>query len=98
MAVVDNDEVEEVGRVVAEIRRWLAVLRDRALLAYVFRRDADERVFGKCGKRVVCLIGQDVAIREEQNARTARRLAREIPSAVKQLSRDVSAHSSSGLG
>ena len=90
MAFVDDDEVEEVRRILAEIGRRLpvlrrpaherlkdreeqaAVLRHSAFLADVFGRDPHHRVLGKGGERVVSLIGEDVAVGEEEDARAAR--------------------------
>ena len=97
VALVDDDEVEEVRRVVTEVRAGLAilgrpahegledreedaaVLRDLALLADVTGSNADERVFGESRERVVGLIGEDVAIRQEQDTRAARRLSAQVP-------------------
>ena len=99
MALVDDDEVEEVLRILAEIRGFprpahegledgeeqAAVLRHLALLADVVRRDAHQRIVGECRKRVVGLVGEDVAVGEEQDARPARRFAAQVPAAVEQL-------------
>ena len=94
MALVNDDEIEEVRRILAEIRRRLAILRraahegleDReeqaavlrhlALLADVLRRDPHHRIFGKGGEGVVSLIGQNVAVGQEQDARPARSASR----------------------
>ena len=107
MALVDDDEVEEVRRILAEIGRWLAVLRrpahegleDReeqaavlrhlALLANVVRLDPHQRILGERGEGVVSLIGEDVAVGEEQDARPARRFAAQIPAAMKELPGDL---------
>jgi hypothetical protein len=93
MALVNHDEIEEVRRIFAEIRRRLAVfgrpahkrLKDRekdagvfgyaALLANCLGLNAGEGIFWKRRKRVVSLIGKDVAVGEEENARASRRLA-----------------------
>src|SRR5690606_3011522 len=107
VAFVDDDEVEEAGRIVAEVRRLrrvaavvptiiftgggrdnrrylsgherlengeeqAAVLRHLALLADIRRRDTHERILGKRGERVVGLIGKDVTVGKEQDARPAR--------------------------
>ena len=108
MAFVDDDEVEEVGRIIAEARRGLAgriaaghegledgeedvaVLRHAALLADDLGVDPHQRVFGEGRERVVGLVGEDVAVGQEQDARTAGRLAfalpvGEVPSALEQL-------------
>jgi hypothetical protein len=92
MAFVDDDEIEEVRRILAEIGRRLAVLRraahegledgeeQAAVLRHLcpscgcLRLDAHQRVFGKGGEGVVGLIGEDVAVGEEQDARAALRL------------------------
>ena len=107
MALVDDDEVEEVRRILAEVGRGLAVLRraahegleDReeqaavlrhlALLADVLRLDPHQRILGEGGEGVVGLIGEDVAVGEEQDARAARRLAAQVPAAVEQLPGDL---------
>ena len=44
---------------------------------------------GKAREGVVGLIGQDVAVGEEQDARPARRLAAQVPAAVEQLPGDL---------
>ena len=107
MALVDDDEVEEVRRILAEIGRGLAVLRrpahegledgeeqaavlrHLALLADVLRRDPHQRILGEGGEGVVSLVGEDVAVGEEQDARAARRLAAQVPAAVEQLPGDL---------
>ena len=107
MALVDDDEVEEVGRILAEVGRGLAVLRRAAhegledgeeeaavlghlaLLADVLRRDAHQRVLGEGGEGVVGLVGEDVAVGQEQDARAARRLAAQVPAAVEELPGDL---------
>jgi hypothetical protein len=66
-----------------------AVLRNSPFLANVARFDAHHRVFGKRGKSVVRLVGENVAVSEKQDARTPRRLAAQIPPAVKQLPRNL---------
>ena len=107
MALVDDDEVEEIRRILAEIGRGLAVLRrpaherledgeeqaavlrHLALLADVLRRDPHHRVLGEGGERVVRLVRKDIAVGQKQDARPARRLAAQVPAAVKQLPRDL---------
>ena len=107
MALVDDDEVEEVRRILAEVGRRLAVLRRTAherledgeeqaavlrhlaLLADVLRLDPHQRVLGEGGEGVVGLVGEDVAVGEEQDARAARRLAAQVPAAVEQLPGDL---------
>ena len=89
MAFVDDDEVEEVRRVLAEVGRRLAVLgwsaheglKDReeqaavlgdfALLLDVCRFDPHHRIFGERREGVERLVGEDIAIGKEQNARSA---------------------------
>ena len=91
VALVNDDEVEEVRRILAEIGRGLAilgrpahegledgeedaaVLRHLALLADVIRRDAHQRIFREGREGVVGLVGQNVAVGQEQDARPARR-------------------------
>ena len=103
MAFVDDDEVEEVRRILAEIGRGVPVLwgaaheglEDReeqagvlghlAFLADVGRLDAHHRILGKGGEGVVRLVGQDVAIGQEQDARPARWFAAQVPTAVEEL-------------
>ena len=93
MALVDDDEIEKVRRILPEIRAGVAVLRRSAheslenreeqaavlghlaLLADVLRGDTHERVLWEGGERVVSLVGQDVPVGEEENARAARWLA-----------------------
>ena len=48
-----------------------------------------ERVFGKGGESVVGLIGEDVAVGQEEDAWTARWLAAEVPAAIEKLPRDL---------
>ena len=105
MALVDDDEVEEVRRILAEVGRRLAILRrpahegleDReeqaavlrhlALLANVVRLDPHQRILGEGGEGVVGLIGQDVAVGQEENARAARRFAAQSSSGCGTASR-----------
>ena len=107
MALVNDDEVEEVRGILAEIGRRLAVfgrpahegLEDReeeaavlghlALLADVLGRDAHHGIFGEGGKGVVGLVGEDVAVGQEQDARTAGRLPAQVPAGMKQLPGDL---------
>ena len=65
------------------------VLRHAAFLADFVRLDARQRVFGKGREGVVGLIGQDVAVGEEQDARPPRRLARQVPAALEQRPGDL---------
>jgi len=108
VALVDDDEVEEVTRVVAEVRLSLtiraraahegledgeedaAVLRHPALLADVAWVDANQRIVGEGREGVVGLIGQVVAVCQEQHARASagRRAAApvgQVPMALEQL-------------
>ena len=103
MAFVDDDEVEKVLRVFAEVGRiartahegledrekQTAVLRHPALLADLARLDPYQRVFRKRRERVERLIRQNVPIREKQNARAARWFARQVPAALKKFPRDL---------
>ena len=83
MAFINDDEIEEIGRIFAEIWGGFSVFRraahkslenreekaaifwDAAFLSNVVRIDAHECVFGECGKGVVSLIGQDIAVGEK---------------------------------
>jgi hypothetical protein len=107
VALVDDDEVEEVRRVVAEVRRRLAVLRrpahegpedgeeqaavfrHPALLLDVRRLDAHHCILGEGGEGVVRLVGEDVAVGQEQDARPPHRLAGQVPAALEQLPGDL---------
>ena len=103
MAFVDDDEVEKVLCVFAEVGRvartthegledrekQTAVLRHPALLADLARLDPYQRVFRKRRERVECLIRQNVSIREKQNPRAARWLTRQVPAALKKFPRDL---------
>ncbi len=53
------------------------------------RLNSDERVFRERGEGVVGLIGEDVAVCEEEDARAARWLARKVPATVKEFPRDL---------
>ena len=69
-----------------------AVLRDAAPLGNFVRLDADERVLlesGEGAEIVKSLIGEVVAVGQEQNARPALRLTREVPSRFEQLPDDL---------
>src|SRR5438552_10572785 len=102
MTLVNDDEVEEVRRILAEIRRrrtifsrWsaherlengkeeAAVLRHFSFLLNVFRPDSNQRILGDGRERVVSLIRKDVSIGKNQNSRTARCLACQVPAAMK---------------
>ena len=90
MALVDDDEIEEIGRILAEIRRGLAVLRrtahegledgeeqagilrDLAFLADVLRLDPHHGVLRERGEVVIGLVGEVVAVGQEEDARAAR--------------------------
>src|SRR6202034_219108 len=47
------------------------ILRHAAFLADVIRLDAGKRIFRKIGEFVVGLIGEDIAVGQEQDARAA---------------------------
>ena len=107
MALVDDDEVEEVRRILAEVGAGLAVLRraahegleDReeqaavlghlALLPDVLRRDPHHGILGEGGEGVIRLVGEDVAVGEEEDARAAVRFAAQVPAAVEELPADL---------
>ena len=107
VALVDDDEVEEVGRVLAEVGRgspsfagplmkvWkmvkkrLPFLGTLPFLRDVGRGDAHHRVLGEGGEGVVGLVGEDVAVGEEEDARAARGLAGQVPAAVEELPGDL---------
>ncbi len=115
MAFVDDDEIEEVGWILAEVGRGLAILRrtahegledgeehagvlwDFAFLANVVGADSFQRVFGKRGEGcevVVGLVGEIVAVGEEENTRAASRFSpalpiRQIPAGIEELPRDL---------
>ncbi len=66
-----------------------AVFGHTALLADVAGVDADQRVLGEGGEGVVCLVGEVVAVGEEQDARAAGWLAGQVPAAVEQFPGDL---------
>ena len=59
------------------------VLGTRPFIADRLGIDRHQRIVGKCGKGVVRLIGQNVAVSNEQDARKVGRLAGEVPAALK---------------
>src|SRR6185437_4727181 len=99
MTLVNDDEVEKVRWIPAEIGclSWAThkgledgeeetpVLRYLALLPNIVRLDPHQRIFRKGGKGIVGLICQYVPIGQKQNSRTARRLATQVPTAVKEF-------------
>lgn len=56
-----------------------AVLRHLALLFDLIRLDPDQSIFRKCRERMERLIGQNVTIGQEQDARSASRFAARFP-------------------
>ncbi len=100
---INHDEVEEVGRVLRVNGLAFAShegLEDREEEACILWRlatvladrvgiDPRDRVIREGRKGVVSLIGEDVAVGEEQDARAAHRLAREVPFRLEQLPRDL---------
>src|ERR1700730_874166 len=100
MALIDDDEIEEVRWVFAEIGRRLSVLRWTAhegledsekqtavlryppLLADVLRLDPHHRILGKGGESIVGLVGENVAVSEEEDARPAGWFAAQVPAAA----------------
>ena len=108
MALVDDDEIEKVSRVVAKHRgrfalgvraghkgledgeEDIAVFRCPFLFPDLVRRDPHQRILREGREAVKCLIGQNIAIGQKQNARAACRFAValpivQVPAAVKQL-------------
>lgn len=103
VAFVDDDEVEEVGGIVAKVGGGVARfvftghkgLEDGEEDAAVFghaaplvdgvRVDADEGIVGKGGESVVSLVGEDVAIGEEQDAGATGGFVAEVPAALEQF-------------
>ena len=71
------------------VKKTLAFFGTRPLLADFVRLDARQRILGKRREGVVGLIGQDVAVGEEQDARPPRRLARQVPAALEQRPGDL---------
>ena len=117
VALVDHDEVKEVGRVVTEVRSWLAVhlwsahegledgeedarvLRHLSFLLDVTRCNSHQRIFFKPRETVKCLVCEDVAIRQEEDAREAVRLAAQVPTAMEELPGDLEGnHRLAGTG
>src|SRR5690606_7614245 len=92
VAFVDNDEVEEVARVLAEVGRGISlgvgprhegledgeeqarILRHPLLLANLTWINPGEGVFGEGVEGEISLIGQDIAIGQEQYSRPPSRL------------------------
>jgi hypothetical protein len=110
VALIDHDEIEEIGRVLAEPGGGSAVwplaahegLEDgeehtgvgghAPLLAQGIGFEAGEGVVfegGETGEVVEGLIGEVVAIGEEQDARPAGGLAGEVPAGLEQLPDDL---------
>jgi hypothetical protein len=58
------------------------------VLANAVWRNADQRALlegGELCELAVCLVGQVIAVRQEEDARTARRFATRVPACLKQL-------------
>ena len=103
VAFVDDDEVEEIGRVLPEIRRvarprhegledgeeHAAVGGHLALLADARRIDAHQGVLGEAAEGVIGLVGQDVAVGEEEDARTPFPVAAQVPAGMEELPRHL---------
>ena len=51
--------------------------------------DARHGIFGKGGEGVVGLIGEDIAVGEEKDARSACWLTAQVPAAIKQFPGDL---------
>ena len=71
------------------MKKTLPFFGTRPRLADLIRRDAHQGILGESRKGVVSLIGQNVAVSQEQDARSPRRLAAQIPSALEQLPRQL---------
>src|SRR5690348_1264696 len=56
-----------------------SVLRYFAFLSDVTRRDAHQRIFRKRRECVIGLIGENISVGKEKNARPSPRFARKIP-------------------
>ena len=103
MAFVDDDEVEEVARVLTEVRlatalaheglenreEDAAVHRDGLLLRDRRRIDPHERVLREGRERIECLIGEHVAVCQEQDPRAAASVTVEVPTGVEELPREL---------
>ena len=71
------------------VKNRLAFFGTLPFLRMSLRVDPHHRILGKGGEGVVCLVGEDVAVGEEQDARPARRLAAQVPAAMEQLPGDL---------
>src|SRR5205807_5616459 len=60
-----------------------------ALVANAFRLDPDHRILGERGESVIGLVGEDVAVGEEQDARAAIRLPAQVPATLEKLPRNL---------
>ena len=108
MAFIDHDEVEKIRRVVTKVRRVArpahkglkdgeedaAVLGHAPLLLDLIGCNPHQRIVRERRERVVGLVGQDVAVCQEQDARPARGLrvrfpVLEVPATLKQLPRQL---------
>ena len=103
MALVDDDEIEEIFGVFPKIgsavrsrherledgEEQAAVLGGLALLTDVCRFDAHQRVLGEGGERVVGLVRQNVPVGEKEDAWLARGFAAQVPAGVKEFPRDL---------
>ncbi len=103
VAFVDDDEVEEVGGIIAKVGGGVARLvfarheglkdgeEDTTVFGHAaplfdgVRVDANQGIVGEGGEGVVGLVGKDVAIGQEQNARAASGFAAEVPAALKEF-------------
>ena len=108
MALVDDDEVEEVRRILAEIGAGVAILgrpahegledgkEDAAVRGHSAPAcrmesgiNADQGIFGEGGKGVVSLVGEDVAVGQEQDTRATGWFAAQVPAAMEQFPGDL---------
>ena len=65
------------------------VLRHFPLLLDVTRCNSDQRIFVKAREAVVGLVGEDVSVRQEEDARQAVWLAAQVPAAMEELPGDL---------
>ena len=103
VTLIDNDKVEEVRGIVTEVRRTLRPAHERledreehtaigghlALLADVVRVDPYQRIIGERAEGVVGLVGQDVAVGQEEDARATFPITLHVPTRMEELPSDL---------